>query len=242
SHGATDRIVVVLDEDATGAVAQVSGSIHSGTDEVALNQNIRALEKDAVVSIGGNNVAACRSRAADGVNACRFLKGEDLHAAGDVSQSHRAGDVRADIVALDQIARRRGIKRESDAVTWVAAGNDIACAGGRSANRVIAAVKGYAAIIRDCRRAGGICADEIALNNQAVCRTRGNAIAAIAGNYIPGSGHGAANEIVGRAKEVNAGGVPAQRCIARGLDPDEVTLNRLAVRRTSPKIHASTVV
>src|SRR5207248_1051078 len=65
SRGATDRIVAVLDEDATGAVAQVSGSIHSGTDVVALNQNIRALEKDAVVPIGGNDIARSRSRAAD---------------------------------------------------------------------------------------------------------------------------------------------------------------------------------
>ncbi len=68
SRGATDRIVAVLDKDATGTVAQVSGSIYIGADIVALNQNIRALEKDAVVPIGGNNVAACRSCAADGVN------------------------------------------------------------------------------------------------------------------------------------------------------------------------------
>src|SRR5437016_2095461 len=83
----------------------------------------------------------------------------------------RARSRAADGVALDQIARaRRGIESESDAVCTASravAGNDVARAGRRPADRVVAAApKDYADTghVRDLRSARGVGADQIALN------------------------------------------------------------------------------
>ena len=107
-RGAPNRLIVVAYIYAIQAIAEVSGSIHVRADVIALDHNVCAREIDAVVTVGGDDVARVRSCAADGVHACGLLEGEDLDADARVAQRRLAGDVRADIVALDQIARCRG--------------------------------------------------------------------------------------------------------------------------------------
>src|SRR6476620_3570590 len=70
----------------------------------------------------------------------------------------------------------------------------------------------------------------------------GNANAAVAGDDISRSSGGAANGVVWRAEEANAAGVTAQRRIARGVDADEVALNRVAARVTVMETEVETSV
>src|SRR5205814_2332378 len=93
-------------------------------DEVALDEAVaRRLELDAGGKLSRNDVPLSRGGAADPV----AVAGADEDPGEDVSDRERAGRVRSDVVALDDV---RGGRFQVDAMADVAR-DDVPCAGRR---------------------------------------------------------------------------------------------------------------
>ena len=149
-----------------------------------------------------------------------------------IAQSRHAGDVRADVVTLDHVPRiRLGIESKSDPVSVAsrtAPGNDVARAGRRPANRIVAsAPKDYADAVTQLHRARSVCADEIALNQIAAAIGKVDATAAAAGNNVARSSRCAADGVVAGAQEINTCAIANSRS-AGGVGADVVALNQIA--------------
>src|SRR5262249_15226570 len=143
------------------AVAQggVAGGV--GADVVALHHvahRAGVQEHDALVAIGGDDVA-CRGVAAADDVAAGLLGDPDALA---VAQGGVAGEGDADVVALDGVADRAGVG-EGDAAPGVA-GDDVAGPDGGAADRVVAGPSGdqnSISQIWDGGGAGGVGADQV---------------------------------------------------------------------------------
>src|SRR5439155_22614976 len=97
--GAANRIAGRIAEvDAVFQIGQSRGAVNIGTDEVSLYQvsRERVSDKDAVTTVGGDDV----SRAGGGAADCCALIGCRLHTTAGIAQSGGAGDVGADEIAL----------------------------------------------------------------------------------------------------------------------------------------------
>ena len=165
-------------------------------------------------------------------------------AAPAVAQLRRAGDVRADEVALHYIRRhhRRIISSGNDEAAIAVTGNDVACTGCGAANRVVLTFgNAYAATVGHSRRARRVRADEIALN-QIVCShvvgvaANSNA-GGVAGNDVARSATRAADREVRTVGENNARTVEVDSRRARRVDADVVALNHIARRIAPEKVY-----
>ena len=138
----------------------------------------------------------------------------DVHADAAIGKRCRAGRVRPDEIALDDVADRR-VADNRDGMLRVA-GNDVGRAGHRAANRVVrrAGVHEHTALnslIRQRRRTGGGRPDVVALDE--VLTGRGvlnqDAGALVAGDDVPRGSRRPSDTVVGRV-DADAGSVRAR--------------------------------
>src|SRR5205823_4546823 len=133
-------------------------------DEVAPDDVATSAYVNAVRAVAGDDVARGGRRAAD-----RVVVGAaaDVQADAGVGQRGRPGGVRADEIALDNVVR--GVVGVDAA--GIVAGDEVARAGGRSTDGVVARTVKYDAVggIAEVGRACRVRADVVACNRVAGC-------------------------------------------------------------------------
>ena len=227
---AADQIVVADDPNAVRVIAEHSRAVRTNAYEVALDRvAFRAEEDPDACAVSGDDVARGRRRAADDVLPTRA--GGNGHAAPNITERQRAGDVSADEVALDDIAAGwRTIAQHANAVIEIA-GDEVTRARRCAADEVVLTVvnlKAYGAV-GDRRRARRVRADVIALNDVAGARRTAavfdqDAVVDVAGDDVARGGVGAADLVAVSALKIDARAV-AVGCRARCVRADEVAFD-----------------
>ena len=211
------------------AVAQRIGPRGIHTDEVALDHVGRAVgaEQHSRAKITGDDIARSADRAADLIAVgCGEHQTREPVAAGQA-----AGDVRAEIVALDRVGRRAGLEVNRG---YAVARDDVAGARVQPADQVAGGTLHGDAIgaVADDQAAGGVQADKVALNHIAPGGGTNDVDAhrIVAGNGVARASHEAADLVAGAIVHLEAVILVAQAGSAICAQPDVVALNDVARR------------
>src|SRR5581483_11643013 len=202
-----DRVArrAVEEEHARARVPEVArpGRVRAdvvGLDEVAARARIG--DPDAV-AVPRDDVPRRRARAADGV-VRRAAEDRDAGEAVSVAERGRAGGVRADVVAADEVRLRAGAG-DADAAARVA-GDDVASSRGRAADGVAGRAGedlDAVAAVEDRRRARLVDSDVVALDEVAARAgvLEADARARVPGDHVARGRRGAPDRVLRRSLE-----------------------------------------
>src|SRR5262249_20900033 len=139
-------------------------------------------------------------------------------------------DIRANGVALDDVAHRLTVITDGQAVGWVP-GDEVPGSRHRTADQVVSAGENVDAVaaVAEGKGAGGVPADEVPLHH-VIVRIEVDPVAAVSGERVAGAGARPTDLIGGPAREVHAGAI-AEASRAGDVGADGVALHHVPLAR-----------